>query len=80
VPIGAVICGSNGKILFHVSRLMDLDSGLCHPWMKHFRSAYPEHAQTRIDELFEEIQKTKDNYRAKKRSPGVKLNKETKYE
>ena len=63
IPPGAVVAGSPGRILFHVSRLMDLDSGLSHPWMTHYRSVYPEHAQPRLDELLEEVMKTRHDYK-----------------
>ena len=63
VPPGAVVSGSPGRIRFHVSRLMDLETGLRHPWMTHYRSVYPERAQPRLDALLEEIMKTSGDYR-----------------
>jgi acetyltransferase-like isoleucine patch superfamily enzyme len=62
VPPGAVVSGAPGRIQFHVSRLLDLDSGLSHPWMTHFRSVYPDHAQSRLDALLEEVMKTRHDY------------------
>ncbi|MDP2815100.1 MAG: hypothetical protein Q8O19_00290 [Rectinemataceae bacterium] len=63
IPPGAVISGSPGRILFHVSRLMDLDSGLSHPWMTHFRNVYPDYAQPRLDALLEKIMETASDYK-----------------
>lgn len=55
VPKGAVVAGPDGAVVNHVSRLMNLAGGLRHPWMRHYRSAYPEHAQPRIDALLAEV-------------------------
>jgi UDP-3-O-[3-hydroxymyristoyl] glucosamine N-acyltransferase len=55
VPVGAVVSGPEGMVVNHVSRLMHLESGLRHPWMRHFRSAYPTHTHGRLDELLQEI-------------------------
>lgn len=55
VPAGGVVSGPEGIVVNHVSKLMHLNSGLRHPWMRHFRSAYPAHAHSRLDELLQEI-------------------------
>jgi UDP-3-O-[3-hydroxymyristoyl] glucosamine N-acyltransferase len=55
IPAGAVVSGPKGQVINHVSRLMHLEGGLRHPWMRHYRSAYPYHAQARLDALLEEI-------------------------
>jgi UDP-3-O-[3-hydroxymyristoyl] glucosamine N-acyltransferase len=63
VPIGAVVTGPQGRILFHVSRLMDIETGLNHPWMQHYRRVYPAHAQERLERLLERIQATRTEFR-----------------
>lgn len=55
VPRGAVITGTEGQISNHVANLMQLDVGLRHPWMRHFKDAYPERVHDRIDSLFARI-------------------------
>lgn len=55
VPIGAVVSGPEGAVVNHVSRLMHLEGGLRHPWMRHFRSAYPADIHGRLDELLQEV-------------------------
>ena len=67
VPPGAVVSGAPGRILFHVSRLMDLDTGLSHPWMAHFRTVYPEHAQPRLDALLQAVMATRNDYKRTRR-------------
>ena len=63
VPVGAVVSGAPGRIQFHVSRLLDLESGLSHPWMAHYRSAFPEHAQPRLQALLAEVMATRNDYK-----------------
>ncbi len=55
VPNGAVVSGSDGHIVSHVSTLMHLPSGLRHPWMRHFAEAYPPECQGRLRELLGKI-------------------------
>ena len=55
VPVGAVVSGFEGTVINHVSRLMNLEAGLRHPWMRHFRSAYPAHTHDRLENLLQEI-------------------------
>jgi UDP-3-O-[3-hydroxymyristoyl] glucosamine N-acyltransferase len=55
IPKGAVVSGPAGTVVNHVSRLMNLAGGLRHPWMRHYRSVYPEHAQERLDALLVEV-------------------------
>jgi UDP-3-O-[3-hydroxymyristoyl] glucosamine N-acyltransferase len=59
VPPGAVVDGEHGRIAGHVTSLINLESGLQHPWMNHFADAYPPEAQTRIRELLEAIRSQK---------------------
>lgn len=61
IPSGAVITGENGKVINHVSRLMDFNSGQRHPWMNHYRSAYPDSASInkRLDSILKKIMKNK---------------------
>jgi len=56
---GAVLSGSPAKVAFHVSRLMDLETGLQHPWMHHFRDAYPERTHPRLATLLAQIESSK---------------------
>ena len=72
VPDGAVVSGPDGRIKFHVHRLMDLDSGLSHPWMQHFRQIYPDHAQSRLDALLTNILASRDNDVYSRRKRGRK--------
>lgn len=55
VPPGAVVHGPRGEIVSHVSRLVNLQSRLSHPWMQHFADAYPPEAQKRLVRLRDEI-------------------------
>lgn len=55
---GAVITGEN-EISCHVSYLMDLKTGLRHPWMRHYRSVYPESVHPRLEELFKDVMESR---------------------
>lgn len=55
VPPGAVVVGPEGLVVNHVSRLVNLEAGLRHPWMRHYRDAFPAHAAARIDALLEDV-------------------------
>lgn len=72
VPDGAVVSGAEGRIKFHVTRLMDLDSGLSHPWMQHYRQVYPDHAQARLEALLAKILASRDNQIYARRKRGGK--------
>ncbi|SMC43752.1 transferase hexapeptide (six repeat-containing protein) [Desulfocicer vacuolatum DSM 3385] len=63
VPAGAVIAGEDGKVVNHVSRLIDFNSGQRHPWMNHYRHVYPntEEITNRLDSLLNEIMINKMN-------------------
>ncbi len=51
IPVGAVVAGKNGYVVNHVSRLIDLESGTRHPWMRHYKEAYPIKAHQQIKQL-----------------------------
>jgi len=53
VPPGAVV--HEGKAVSHVTLLVNLESGVNHPWMNHFADAYPAAAQERIGALRDAI-------------------------
>ena len=53
VPAGAVVL--NGKVVFGVHRLCAMEHGIAHPWMTHFKDAYPEEAWERIEALGFEV-------------------------
>lgn len=55
IPPGAVIAGKDGRIVNHVGRLFHLPSGTRHPWMRHFKDAFPEAAHPRIEELRKKV-------------------------
>ena len=55
VPRGAVISGPQGRIVAHVSFVMNLQHGIRHPWMGHYCHHYPEEAQPRLRQLRETI-------------------------
>ena len=57
VPPGAVVAGEPGRVSGHVTSLVNLESGLQHPWMNHFADAYPPEAQERIRTLLEAIRR-----------------------
>ncbi|MFN2588984.1 MAG: hypothetical protein ABR613_12825 [Actinomycetota bacterium] len=54
VPDGAVV-SPDGRVSGRVDRLMNLASGLRHPWLRHFTEAYPEDARARLASLRDEI-------------------------
>lgn len=45
--------GKNNSV--HVANLINLDYHIHHPWMNHFKEAYPKSSWSRIDKLKEEI-------------------------
>jgi acyl-[acyl carrier protein]--UDP-N-acetylglucosamine O-acyltransferase len=55
VPDGAVVSGADGCVVSHVSTLMHMQSGLRHPWMRHFAEAYPAECQDRLKKLLDKI-------------------------
>ena len=58
VPIGGVI-DSNGELVCHVSHLVNLESGIRHPWTSHFSDGFPDEEKGRLKKLEEEIMKGK---------------------
>jgi len=62
VPAGAVVSGPQGRIVSHVSFVMNLEHGIRHPWMGHFSSHYPEEAQPRLRQLREAILAGRDEF------------------
>lgn len=59
IPAGAVVVGPEGRVINHVSRLMDLGSGLRHPWMRHYHEAFPPQAQERLATLMQNVMASK---------------------
>jgi UDP-3-O-[3-hydroxymyristoyl] glucosamine N-acyltransferase len=55
IPVGAVIAGMDGRVVNHVSRLMHLESGTRHPWMRHYERGFPPQVKPRLDQLLSEI-------------------------
>ena len=53
IPAGAVVI--DGKVVFGVHRLCSQEHGIQHPWMTHFKDAYPEVAWERIEQLRVEV-------------------------
>lgn len=53
VPAGAVVL--EGKVAFGVHRLSSLEHKIAHPWMSHFKDAFPPAAWSRIEQLEKEI-------------------------
>jgi UDP-3-O-[3-hydroxymyristoyl] glucosamine N-acyltransferase len=53
IPDAAVY--ANGKIVCGVHRLRSLEHGISHPWMNHFKDAYPEESWPKLDALRDEI-------------------------
>lgn len=51
VPPGAVVDGPDGKIVSHVTHLVDFRNGIKHPWMRNFANRYPESVQERLRAL-----------------------------
>lgn len=45
----------NNKKKFYINNLVNLNYNLIHPWMNHFKEAYPEESWPRIEKLKEEI-------------------------
>lgn len=54
IPAGKVVMEKN-KFRGHVSKLINLDTGIRHPWMSHFFDKYPETEHNRIKELGKKI-------------------------
>ena len=51
IPPGAVVTGRNSKIIGHVSKMIDRDARIRHPWMSHFSDRYPQEVWGRLEEL-----------------------------
>jgi acetyltransferase-like isoleucine patch superfamily enzyme len=71
IPEGAVVTGNPGRVSFHVSNLMNPQVGLQHPWMNHFRSGYPAHAQERLDALRDAIMAGRGRFRRLQKVTGI---------
>ena len=54
LPAGRVMT-ADGEVAGRVDRLVDLETGARHPFMRHYASAYPAEAQQGLLELLEEI-------------------------
>ena len=59
VAPGVIVSGANCESAGHVATLADLETGLRHPWMRHFGSHYPEEAQEAIRKLGETIESSR---------------------
>ena len=57
MPIGAVVKGTNSEIVGKVNSLINFENMVRHPWMNHFKDAYPENEHENIDLLKEKIVK-----------------------
>jgi len=53
VPAGAVVL--DGKVMFGVHRLSSLEHKIAHPWMSHFKDAFPEETWPRLEQLEKEV-------------------------
>jgi UDP-3-O-[3-hydroxymyristoyl] glucosamine N-acyltransferase len=71
VPPGAVIDGEAGKVVGHVTLLVQMGSRLQHPWMNHYADAYPPEAQNGIQRLLEAIQGQRPRRLARVREEAV---------
>jgi UDP-3-O-[3-hydroxymyristoyl] glucosamine N-acyltransferase len=54
VPDGAVVA-TDGRVSGRVDRLMNLASGVRHPWLRHFTEGYPDDARARLETLRDEV-------------------------
>lgn len=54
IPAGRIVTG-NSQIVGHVSKLINPETGLKHPWMNHFYTKYPKETHERINLLREKI-------------------------
>lgn len=59
IPEGAVVSGDKGDVVSHVANLIEMESGLRHPWMRHLKDRYPDECHPRIHELMDMISKNK---------------------
>lgn len=59
IPNGAVVSGDKGDIVSHVANLIDMESGVRHPWMRHLKERYPDECHPRIHDLMDMISKNK---------------------
>ena len=59
IPPGAVVEGSDGRIVNHVCHLLHMQTGSQHPWMRHYRKGYPPEAIVRLEALEREILKNR---------------------
>lgn len=56
---GMIVSGPECRPSGHVSTLVDWESGLRHPWMRHLEARYPESAHQRIRQLLKDISSSK---------------------
>jgi UDP-3-O-[3-hydroxymyristoyl] glucosamine N-acyltransferase len=54
VPAGVFYTAEN-RVAGPVTKLMDLESGTRHPWMRHFADAYPPEAHERLQALLDHV-------------------------
>jgi UDP-3-O-[3-hydroxymyristoyl] glucosamine N-acyltransferase len=59
IPNGAVVSGDKSEIVSHVGSLIDLESGVRHPWMRHLKTRYLQECQERLDKLMDIILKNR---------------------
>lgn len=54
IPAGAL--WHSGKVRCGVHRMVNIEEGLQHPWMSHYKDAFPENSWERIDALLAEVE------------------------
>lgn len=62
IPVGAIVTGQASTVVGHVSRLVNFETMVRHPWMNHYFQRYPVDAQAAIQKLGEEILATRLNW------------------
>jgi UDP-3-O-[3-hydroxymyristoyl] glucosamine N-acyltransferase len=71
IPAGVFVTGDN-TIAGPVTKLMDLQAGTRHPWMRHFADVFPDDAQSRISALHEEVLSAAKEWRNQHQSVSVR--------
>lgn len=51
----ATVLAADGHLAGPIDRLMNLESGVSHPWLRHFTAGYPPSAHARLSQLRDEI-------------------------
>ncbi len=69
IPAGAVVSGDYGDIVSHVANLIDLESGLRHPWMRHLTDRYPAECHSNLHELLDRVLKNRFSLKLTKMPP-----------